>query len=341
MAHSVSAQSASVPRRQRSRVRAAATSGLVRYVVRRLLQAVVVLIGVSLIVFSLIHLVPGDPVRVALGTRFSPAAYDALRARSGLDDPLPVQYWDFISHAVRGDLGVSFRTGQPVTVSLLDRLPATLSLAVVAIVLALLIALPLGILSAVKARSIWDSIAGTVSQVGMSVPEFWSAILLILVFSSWLNILPPSGYAPFHSHPLGWLRHVILPAISLGLVSGAILTRFVRSAVMEALARDYTRTARSKGLPEKTVVRRHVLRNALVPVVTITGLQLATLLGGVIVIEVVFAWPGLGRLTLDAVQSRDYPVMQGAVLLFAAIFLLVNLIVDLLYAVLDPRISYS
>jgi peptide/nickel transport system permease protein len=312
-----------------------------RYLVRRVGQAVVVLLGVSIIVFALIHLVPGDPVRAALGTRFDPATYQALRERSGLDEPLLQQYVTYLTHALGGDLGVSFRTGQPVTTSLLDRLPATASLAITALLIALLIAVPLGTLAAIRAGSAWDYLATGLSQIGVSLPDFWTGILLILIFASALGVLPPSGYAPLTSDPLGWAQHVILPALSIGLVSGSILTRFVRGAVLESLGRDYTRTARSKGLAEKVVVRRHVLRGALVPIVTVTAIQLATLLGGVIVIEIVFAWPGLGQLTLEAVRGRDYPLVQGSVLLLAAVFLLVNLLVDLLYSVLDPRIRYS
>lgn len=310
------------------------------YVARRLLQAGVVLLGVSVIVFGLIQLVPGDPVRVALGTRFDQGTYDALRERSGLDEPLLQQYLTYLTHAITGDLGVSFRTGQPVTELLLERLPATLSLALTAVVIALLVAVPLGILAAVRSGSVWDYGATGLSQVGVSLPDFWMGILFILLFASTLGWLPPSGYQPFLDDPGGWFQHVLLPAASVGLVSGAILTRFVRGAVLESMRRDYTRTARSKGLTEGVVLRRHVVRGALVPIVTVTGLQLASLLGGVIVIEVVFAWPGLGQMTLDAVRARDYPVVQGAVLLFAATFLLVNLLVDLLYAALDPRIGY-
>lgn len=312
-----------------------------RYVVRRVAQSVVVLLGVSVIVFTLIKLVPGDPVRIALGTRFDQATYDALRARSGLDQPLWQQYLSYLGHALTGDLGVSFRSGEPVTRLLLDRLPATASLAVTALAIALLIAVPLGTLAALRAGSAWDHVATGISQVGVSVPDFWTGILFILVFSSAFGLLPPSGYDPLLEDPVGWLQHVLMPAAAVGLVSGAIITRFVRSAVLESLGRDYTRTARSKGLKTDTIVRRHVLRGALVPIVTVTGLQLAGLLGGVIVIEIVFAWPGLGQLTVDAVRGRDYPVVQGAVLLLAAIFLVVNLLVDLLYAVLDPRIRLS
>jgi peptide/nickel transport system permease protein len=308
------------------------------YALRRAFQALIVLVGVSVIVFTLLQLVPGDPVRVALGTRFDQGTYDALRARSGLDRPLLAQYLSYLGHASTGDLGVSFRSGEPVTTLLLERLPATASLALMALLIALLIAIPLGVLAAVRAGSIWDYAATGISQIGVSVPDFWMGILFILLFSSTFGWLPPSGYEPLFGDPLGWGQHVLMPAAAVGLVSGAILTRFVRSAVLESLGRDYTRTAHSKGLRTGVVVRRHVVRGALVPIVTVTGLQLASLLGGIIVIEIVFAWPGLGQLTLDAVRSRDYPVVQGSVLLLAATFLVVNLLVDLLYAVLDPRI---
>ncbi len=314
---------------------------MVGYVVRRVLQAVVVLWGVSIIVFALIHLVPGDPVRLALGTRFDPDTYHALRERAGLDDPLVVQYVDWVVHGLQGDLGVSFRSGQPVGGMIMERLPATLSLAGGAIVVALVIAFVLGIVSALRPRSVFDHLATVTSQVGISVPEFWMGILLILVFSLHLGWLPSSGYVPLTDDPLSWLSHLALPAISVGLVSGSILTRFVRSSVLEAMGQNYVRTARSKGLREKTVVARHGVRNSLVPIVTVTGVQLAYLLSGVVVIEIVFAWNGLGLLSLQAVESRDYPVLQGAVLLFAVVFLLINLLVDLLYAFLDPRISYS
>ena len=313
---------------------------MLRYLARRVGQAAVVLLGVAVLTFALLHLVPGDPVRVALGTRFDPETYAALRERAGLDRPLPVQLVGYLTGAVTGDLGVSFRSGQPVLQVITERLPATLGLALAALVVALLVAVPLGVLSAVRQGSLLDRAATVVSQVGVSVPDFWMGILLILLFAGQLRWLPSSGYEPLLEDPLGWLSHVVLPAVTVGLVSGSILTRFVRSAVLEQLGQDYTRTATAKGLGQGVVVRRHVLRNALVPIVTVTGLQLATLLGGVIVIEVIFAWPGLGALTLEAVRARDYPVLQGAVLLFAALFLLVNLLVDLLYAALDPRIGY-
>lgn len=313
---------------------------MTRYVLSRVGQAAIVLLGVSVIVFGLMQFVPGDPVRVALGTRFDQETYDALRERAGLDRPLLVQYFSYLGNALTGDLGVSFRSGQPVTTALLDRLPATLSLAGMSLLIALLIAIPLGLVSATRSGKLSDYVATVFSQIGVSIPDFWMAILLILLFTGVLGWLPPSGYVPFTEEPLGWLEHVVMPSVTVGVVSGSILTRFVRSSVLESMGRDYVRTATSKGLPGGVVLRRHVVRGALVPVVTITGVQLATLLGGVVVVEVIFAWPGLGRLTYDAVLARDYPVMQGAVLVFAAIFLLVNLVVDLLYAALDPRIGY-
>jgi peptide/nickel transport system permease protein len=311
-----------------------------RYVARRVAQSVVVLLGVSVVVFALVHLVPGDPVRTAMGTRFDQATYEALRERAGFDQPLPVQYVQWLGSAVTGDLGVSFRSGRPVTTTVVGRLPATISLAVASLVVALVIAIPLGIVSAVRSGTKTDYAATFFSQIGISVPDFWMGIMFILLFSLTLGWLPPSGYVPITDSPLGWLERVIMPAVTIGVVTGSILTRFVRSAVLEALGQDYTRTARSKGLPERTVVNRHVLKNAMIPVVTVTGLQLAFLLGGVIVVEEVFAWPGLGQLAIQAVGARDYTVLQGTVLLLAVIFLLVNLVVDLLYAWLDPRISY-
>lgn len=318
-----------------------ATHPVVRFLARRVLYSLVVLIGVLVVVFALVQLVPGDPVRIALGTRYTPEAYEALRSASGLDRPLIVQFFSYLGNALTGDLGVSFRNGDPVTATLLDRLPATVSLGLVGIVIALLIAVPAGIWSALREGRVSDTIVRITSQFGVSVPDFWLGILLIALFSSTLGWLPTSGYRPLFDDPLGWLRHIILPGLTVGLVAAAILTRYIRSAVLEVAAMGYVRTARSKGLPPQVVTMRHTVRNALVPILTITGIQLATILGGVIVVEVVFAWPGLGRLVYNAVAARDYPVIQGAVLLMAALFLLINLIVDVLYAVVDPRIRLS
>lgn len=317
------------------------THPILRFLVRRLAYSLVVLFGVLIVVFALVQLVPGDPVRIALGTRYTPEAYDALRAASGLDRPLLQQFFGYVGSALTGNLGVSFRNGDPVAGILLDRLPATASLAAFGIVVALLIALPAGIYSALREGRIGDVIVRVTSQFGVSIPDFWMGILLIALFSSTLGWLPTSGYRPLLEDPGGWLRHLVLPGLTVGLVAAAILTRYVRSAVLEVAAMGYVRTARSKGLPPKVVTFRHTVRNALVPILTITGIQLATILGGVIVVEVVFAWPGLGRLVFNSVASRDYPVIQGAVLLIAVLFLAVNLVVDMLYAVVDPRIRLS
>jgi peptide/nickel transport system permease protein len=314
---------------------------LTGYVARRVGQALLALFGVSIVVFALIHLVPGDPIRAALGTRFDEELYLALMERSGLDQPLLVQYVEWLGRALTGDLGVSFRTGRPVTEMLGERIVPTATLAIGALLIGLLIALPAGIVSAVRQGRPIDYAANGFSQIGVSVPDFWYGILLILVFAANLRWLPPGGYVPFSEDPVEALRRLTLPAITAGVVTGAILTRFVRSSVLESLNAEHVRLARAKGMPSRYVLRHHVLRNAWIPIVTITGLQLGTLLGGIVIVEVVFSWPGLGRLALDAVERRDYPVLQGAVLLIATAFLVINLLVDLLYTRLDPRIGRS
>ncbi|UYM06670.1 ABC transporter permease [Solicola gregarius] len=324
----------------RSRLVRMAQHPVTRFILLRgVLHTAVVLLGVIIVTFGLMLLVPGDPVRIALGTRYSPEAYEALREASGLDQPVLTQLLSYIGNALTGDLGVSFRSGEPVTGLLLERLPATASLAFAGLVVGLLIAIPAGIWSALREGRIADAIIRVTSQAGVSIPDFWMGILLITLFSSTLGWLPSSGYVPLSEDPLEWARRLILPAVTVGMVSGSIMTRYVRSAVIEALASGWVRTATSKGLPRPQVLNRHVLRNAVVPVVTIVGIQMATLLGGLVVVEVVFAWPGLGRLTYEAVAARDYPLIQGAVLLMGALFLLINLLVDILYAVVDPRIG--
>lgn len=314
---------------------------VLRFLGIRVLHSAVVLLGVVVVVFILIQLVPGDPVRLALGTRYTQESYEALRHASGLDRPVWEQFFSYLGSAVRGDLGVSFRSGQPVTVLLLERVPATLSLAGAGLLIGLLIAVPAGIWAALREGKIADGIVRITSQFGVSIPDFWMGMLLILVFSTGLGWLPSSGYTAFSEDPTGWLRQVTLPAVTVGTVAGAILTRYVRAATLEVAHMGYVRTARSKGLAPRTITVRHIVRNALVPVLTIAGIQLATILSGVIVVEVVFAWPGLGRLVFDSVAARDYPMIQGAVLMIAVIFLLVNLIVDILYALVDPRIRLA
>ncbi len=314
---------------------------IARFLGVRLLSSAIVLLGVMIVVFALIQLVPGDPVRLALGTRYTPEAYEALRAASGLDRPLWEQFFGYLGSAFTGDLGVSFRNGQPVTVTLLDRLPATISLALVGLVIAIILSVPAGIYSALRESRLSDVIVRLTSQFGVSIPDFWLGMLLISLFSVTLGLLPASGYVAFGEDPAGWLRQVLLPGLTVGLVAGAIMTRYIRAAVIDVASSGYVRTAVSKGLPRHIVTFRHIVRGALVPVLTIAGIQLATILGGVVVVEVVFAWPGLGRLVYEAVAARDYPLIQGAVLLVAVMFIIVNLIVDVLYAIADPRIRVS
>ncbi len=291
-----------------------------------------------MIVFALVQLVPGDPIRLALGTRFDQETYDALLARSGLDQPLLQQYFSWAGRALTGDLGVSFRSGETVTSLIAERLPATLTLAFASILVALLIAVPLGTVSALRPRSLVDRAATVLSQIGISVPDFWMAIVLILVFAGTLGWLPSGGYVPISDDPVGWFQRLLMPAVVTGVVSGSVITRFVRSSMLETLGQDHVRTAQAKGLATRQVFTWHVFRNALLPLVTVTGVQLAYLLSGVVVVEIVFSWPGLGQLALQSVQARDYPVLQGAILLFAVVFLVINLVVDLLYTAIDPRI---
>jgi peptide/nickel transport system permease protein len=314
---------------------------MVPYLLRRIAGTVPVLLVVSAIVFSLIHLTPGDPVAIMLREESDPATVAILRRELGLDRPLPVQYLTWLGRAVRGELGRSIRTNQPVTEAIRERLPVTLSLAAAATVLALAVALPAGILSAVRRNSVAD-VAGTlVALSGISLPNFWLAILLIFLFSVILGWLPPMGYVSPLRDPWGGLRSLLLPAITLGTAMAAIVMRMTRSSLLEVLQLDYVRTARAKGLAERPVLLRHAMKNALIPVVTVVGLQAGALLGGAIITETIFALPGVGRLLVDAIFQRDFPIVQGVVLLLALNFLLVNLLVDVAYGWLDPRIRYD
>lgn len=299
---------------------------------------VVVLFGVSIAVFALVHLVPGDPIKVALGTRYNEETYQALLVVSGLDRPLLEQYFSYIFGLLQGDFGISFRSGAPVAEVLFERVPATLSLATFGIVLAILIAIPLGVIAALNDGKAADGGIRVFSQIGVSLPDFWTAMLLILLLSATWQLLPSSGYVPITEDPVQWLRHLAIPGMTIGLIASSIITRYVRSSVLEIINSDHVRTAESKGLSRSRVIRQHILRNALPPIMTISGVQFATMLGGVIVVEVVVAWPGLGRLVFDAVATRDYPVIQGVVMLIAVAFLLINLLVDVLQAKLDPRV---
>ena len=296
----------------------------------RLLTSLVTLLGVVTLVFFLIHLIPGDPVEYILGDSARPADRDALRTELGLDKPLASQYANYLGGLLRLDLGQSLHSKQAVTHLLLERLPATVELSVAAFLLAILIAFPLGVLAARRKGTAWDSGAMTLSLLGVSIPNFWLGPMLILLFSMWLGLPPVSGMEQPGS--------LILPAVTLGVSLAAILARMLRSTLLEVLGEDYIRTARAKGVSEQGIVWRHALRNALLPVITLLGLQFGALLAGSVITEKVFSWPGVGLLLIDAIQQRDYPVVQGAVLLIALSYLLVNTSTDLLYRIIDPRI---
>jgi peptide/nickel transport system permease protein len=311
------------------------------YILRRLFLAVFVVMGVTLVTFLIIQLVPGDPARLALGVQATDELVAVRRTQLGLDRPFLEQYGSWLVNVVQGDLGRSLVTGQPITPQVMGRLPATIQLAGMAVVIGMLIAFPLGIISALRPGSIADTIASILSQLGIAVPDFWMGILLVLLFSSTLGWLPPSGYTPIRQDFGDWLAHMILPATAAGLISGAIQTRFVRSAMLEVLNQNYIQTARAKGLHEWTVITRHALRNAMITIVTIVGLQVTALLSAVVVIEIVFVLPGLGRLALDAVLARDYTLVRAAVFVMAILVTFINLVVDLLYFLLDPRLEYA
>jgi len=300
-------------------------------ILTRLGAALVVVLGVCTLVFLLIHLVPGDPVEAMLGERAQAADRAALRVALGLDLPLSEQYGRYLSGLLRLDLGRSFLDQRPVALILAERLPATLRLALAALGIALVIALPLGVLAARFRGSALDSAAMTLSLAGISIPNFWLGPLLILVFSLWLGWTPVSGDETPAS--------IILPAITLGTALAAILARMVRASMLEVLGEDYVRTARAKGLGEAAVLWRHALRNAWLPVLTVIGLQLGGLLAGAVITETVFSWPGIGSLLVDAIKARDFPVVQGCVLLISLCYVLVNALTDLAYVWIDPRIG--
>ncbi len=304
----------------------------------RLLSLLPVLFGICLLSFVLLALVPGDPVTAMLGLEADPAAIVALRAKYALDDPLPLRFLAWFGHVLTGDLGRSVQTGRPVLATVAAALVPTLQLGAAATIVSLLIAIPAGIVAAARRNGAADFIASFIALCGLSLPSFWLGILLILGFSIALPLLPSSGYAPFLSAPGAAFAHLVLPAITLGAAMAAATMRMTRAAMIEVLSADYIRTARAKGMPRGRVVWHHALRNALLPVTTLVGLQMGQLLGGVVITESVFSWPGIGKLTVDAIFARDYPVVQGSILVTATLFVLINLVTDLLYTVLDPRL---
>ena len=303
---------------------------MLSFLTGRVLQAIPVLFGVSLAVFLMVHLIPGDPAALIAGTDATRADVENVRQSLGLDRPLPAQYASFVGRALIGDFGNSFRTGRPVLDEIAPRYLNTLVLGSLALLLAVVLGMATGIVSAVRRHTVFDNTALLLSLAGVSMPTFFLGLLLMLVFSVWLGWLPLSGKDT-------WL-HYILPAITLSTASIAVISRIMHASLIEVLHEDYVRTARAKGQRESLVIWRHAVRNALIPVVTVAGLQLGYLLGGAVVTETVFAWPGLGRLLVQSILARDFPVVQAAVLLLATTFVMINLVTDLIYGVLDPRI---
>jgi len=311
-----------------------------QYILQRLLLAIIVVLGVTFVVFMIVQIVPGDPARIVLGPYASDEAVQGLRERLGLNRPFFEQYGSWLLGIIQGDFGQSLLNGQEVAPQLQGRVGPSFELAMVSLLVGIIIAFPIGIISALKPGSAIDIVATLFSQIGVSIPTFWMGIVLVIVFSLNLSLLPPGGYTPFAEDPADWLAHIILPAFTAGFVSASIQTRFIRSAMLDVLNANYIRTARAKGLHERTVISRHALRNAMINIVTIIGLQITALFSGIVIVEVVFSWPGLGRLALNAVLERDYPMLQGAVFVVALMVTGVNLLIDLMYFALDPRIEF-
>jgi len=303
------------------------------YVLRRLAQSALTLLGVSLLVFVVLRVLPGDPAKMLLPDGAPQSAVDELNRQLGLHEPLPVQYAIFIRSVVRGDFGQSFQYRAPALRVVTERIAATAELALAALVLTVAVGVSLGILAAVRRGTRYDYASTVLAVLGQSLPNFWLGIMLILLFGVALRWLPTSGFE-------GW-RHVVLPAVTLAAFPTALVARLTRSSMLEILGRDFVRTGRAKGLAERAVVLRHALRNAAVPVLTVLGLQIGTLLGGAVITESVFAWPGMGKLVVDAIYFRDFPVVQTVLIFSATVFVVINLLVDLLYTVIDPRIRYS
>ena len=306
---------------------------MARFLLRRVLLAVPVLLGVATLVFSLIHLVPGDPVQAMLGETASPQDVAALRSRLGLDRPLLTQYGAFLTGLAAGNLGRSLRTNQPVTAAIAERLPATLELAAAAMTVAVLFAIPLGILAAARAGTAIDHVATTAALLGISLPNFWLGPLLAILFSIELGWLPVSGR--------GTLAHLVLPAITLGAPLAAVLARMTRASLIEELSELYVLAARARGVSVRRAVLHHAFRNSLIPIVTVLGLQTGAVLTGAVITETIFAWPGVGRLLIQSINFRDYPLVQGCILLIAVTYVAMNLLTDLAYGLLDPRIRYE
>ncbi|EGL82835.1 ABC-type transporter, integral membrane subunit [Caldalkalibacillus thermarum TA2.A1] len=311
------------------------------YIIRRILQTIPVLLGVVLVVFLLMHLIPGDPAQILAGESASPERVEQMRERLGLNDPIPVQYLKYLGNAIRGDLGESIRSGRPVTEEIFNsRFRTTVELAVVSMALSIFLGLIAGIISAVKRYSIWDVSVMLIALFGLSMPNFWLGIMLIIWFGIGIDIF---GITTNWFPVAGWgtWQHMVLPAITLGTAGAAIIARMTRSSMLEVINQDYIRTARAKGVKEAVVIYKHALRNALIPVVTVVGLQFGALLGGAVLTEAVFAINGMGRLIIEAINARDFPVVQGTVLVASVMFVLVNLLVDISYRLLNKRVELN
>lgn len=316
---------------------------MVSYFVKRLLDLILVMFGVSLVVFLMIRLIPGDAVEIMLGanTEITPERLQALREKLGLNEPLPVQYWHWLTGALRGNLGQSVWTGTPVTQEILQRLPLTLELTLFSLLIGLFLAVPVGILTAYWRNSLAEVLIRVLSITGVTLPSFWLGTLFIFLAFKLAPSWPALGYVPFSENPVGHLLRMILPVLTLALPLLAGLSRLLRSSLLDVLNQDFIRTARAKGLTERMVVYGHALSNALIPLVTVVGIQVGYLFGGAIVVEQVFALPGMGRLIVGAINERNYPLVQGSILLVTTVFVLINFVVDLIYARLDPRVEYA
>ncbi len=331
------------------------------YIIKRLLALIPILIGVAIIVFLIVHLIPGDPAQTMLGERASDEALAKLREDMGLNDPLPVQFWRYVKDLLRGDLGRSIMSNNPVSEELSQRFPATLELSFFAIMFAVFVGVPAGIFASINQNSWFDNLSMLIALMGVSMPIFWLGLMFIWLFAVELGWFPPSSrigvgleftpmtnlyvidsiiqlnFAAFKDV----IHHLFLPAVALGTIPMAIIARMTRSSMLEVLKKDYIRTAYAKGLKRKMVIFKHALKNAMVPIITVVGLQFGVLLGGAVMTETIFSWPGLGKYLVDAIYARDFPIVQGGILFFAGVFVMVNLIVDLSYALVDPRIQYE
>jgi peptide/nickel transport system permease protein len=334
---------------------------MVNYIIKRLLALIPILIGVAVIVFLIVHLIPGDPAQTMLGERASDEALAKLREDMGLNDPLPVQFWRYVKDLLRGDLGRSIMSNNPVSEELAQRFPATLELSFFAIFFAVFVGIPAGIFASTNQNSWFDNLSMLIALMGVSMPIFWLGLMFIWLFAVELGWFPPSSrigvgldFTPITNLYVidsiiqlnfnalkDILHHLVLPAVALGTIPMAIIARMTRSSMLEVLRKDFIRTAYAKGLKRKIVIFKHALKNAMVPIITVVGLQFGVLLGGAVMTETIFSWPGLGKYLVDAIYARDFPIVQGGILFFAGVFVIVNLIVDLSYALVDPRIQYE